>query len=1065
MSFFVSHHEEQNRYCAVINNKVTFLDFTIHQHLPLAAQTGADNISNAPVASSASIISKPQLVVAAQVPIDLAPEGRFDEAAITVPTCMTVSPEVRHGLRRCVVGFDSGFIHLYSNVKLTGPESRLPPISWTNLSSASTHNHHVQPPNSIRDGVETVTWVPQMSAIVACYSSNKMGLISLDSGSNGMTVKNTFTAPQLVSTSDWLDAIQWCLCGSAQTNGNVYAFDPRSKSFAATFQKSAEYVCCHPTESLFATFSRLSNRTGQVVLWDARQPSQPMQIRPVNRQFPRNEASAAMSWKNSLGDFTLCLASLDDPVLRFIKFMPNFNEDGSRPQSWRSSETQLLHKLTATPLPNVEWASVQPQQLQHEPVKSPRRLVSSGGANSAELCDEVEGGYCSHQPAPFRVGLRTGAGARPVVVVLNPVGLATIIDPVPSVPQLAWSPSGELFVSHSCTVYRAKYDNSSLPSAPPSIPDPSLLMAQRLQSGFGVSSQRNLAAAERDGDDVARTFWRYVSLMQQAHVVGTTGPVPGIISLVGGSIPSLTSLVEQRVLPQHHRCQTNQAVNDPRRLLILEALGWLPPLEPDDLSFSRRDDVEKHAAIYIFHGMPQHAAKLLMKHAAIHPSFAALSILITVNYTSPSGSSGSSSSPSAPSGARGASSSQTVRPLSSLSSDVSATFFNSLGRWLVAAFAYLTKQPASSSASSSIPQPATLSSSSNLVLSSAANSSVSSSSSSTAHIYDDKNLDICDRIAAATVLHRETEKLVSVLKSVHLVELQRNNSASAFLVNIMLCGMNDETQQSFGQRYVDYQCDVQLPLFVFSRLSFAPWLETRNKLSSPWGRWAQAYKDYLQGSGDLNAWAAFEADCSDVFLSSNASHEGLLAEGGRQRSGGMFDGATRVRKQSVDPNAGVAIGSGGVGNTGGCICGVDHFHYAYEGGSSGGCSPCSRGGDSRHMPTCSVCLERVRISPSSAVFSNMALSSGRGEGSSSAATPPLTPTSPNILLPSSPHPGNEAAAGASDDSASSSWLSFCSSCMHGGHLVHLRTWFAKHQKCPIPGCRCFCHSDAAPFKA
>eukprot|EP00961_Rhodomonas_salina_P208990 2820449-Rhodomonas_salina.1 len=32
----------------------------------------------------------------------------------------------------------------------------------------------------------------------------------------------------------------------------------------------------------------------------------------------------------------------------------------------------------------------------------------------------------------------------------------------------------------------------------------------------------------------------------------------------------------------------------------------------------------------------------------------------------------------------------------------------------------------------------------------------------------------------------------------------------------------------------------------------------------------------------------------------------------------------------------------------------------------------------------------------------------------------------------------------------------CAKCGHGGHVAHLRTWFAKYSKCPTGcGCQCF----------
>ncbi|KAJ1719283.1 hypothetical protein LPJ53_005931 [Coemansia erecta] len=36
------------------------------------------------------------------------------------------------------------------------------------------------------------------------------------------------------------------------------------------------------------------------------------------------------------------------------------------------------------------------------------------------------------------------------------------------------------------------------------------------------------------------------------------------------------------------------------------------------------------------------------------------------------------------------------------------------------------------------------------------------------------------------------------------------------------------------------------------------------------------------------------------------------------------------------------------------------------------------------------------------------------------------------------------------------WFSWCQTCGHGGHVAHMQSWFATHEKCPIPGCECEC---------
>ncbi|KAJ1731418.1 hypothetical protein LPJ61_002546 [Coemansia biformis] len=38
----------------------------------------------------------------------------------------------------------------------------------------------------------------------------------------------------------------------------------------------------------------------------------------------------------------------------------------------------------------------------------------------------------------------------------------------------------------------------------------------------------------------------------------------------------------------------------------------------------------------------------------------------------------------------------------------------------------------------------------------------------------------------------------------------------------------------------------------------------------------------------------------------------------------------------------------------------------------------------------------------------------------------------------------------------SQWFSWCQTCGHGGHVVHMQSWFATHSVCPVPACNCEC---------
>lgn len=44
-----------------------------------------------------------------------------------------------------------------------------------------------------------------------------------------------------------------------------------------------------------------------------------------------------------------------------------------------------------------------------------------------------------------------------------------------------------------------------------------------------------------------------------------------------------------------------------------------------------------------------------------------------------------------------------------------------------------------------------------------------------------------------------------------------------------------------------------------------------------------------------------------------------------------------------------------------------------------------------------------------------------------------------------------------------SWFTWCQSCRHGGHLVHINEWFKTHTECPVTCCNCHCFSIDLPL--
>jgi hypothetical protein len=77
----------------------------------------------------------------------------------------------------------------------------------------------------------------------------------------------------------------------------------------------------------------------------------------------------------------------------------------------------------------------------------------------------------------------------------------------------------------------------------------------------------------------------------------------------------------------------------------------------------------------------------------------------------------------------------------------------------------------------------------------------------------------------------------------------------------------------------------------------------------------------------------------------------------------------------------------------------------------------------RHLPRCAVCLEIVGLPHKQEEYTG----SGGGEGKGAGVFP-----------------------------------TFCLRCEHVLHLDHARAWFARHQECPVPECRCKCNFRANP---
>ncbi len=92
-----------------------------------------------------------------------------------------------------------------------------------------------------------------------------------------------------------------------------------------------------------------------------------------------------------------------------------------------------------------------------------------------------------------------------------------------------------------------------------------------------------------------------------------------------------------------------------------------------------------------------------------------------------------------------------------------------------------------------------------------------------------------------------------------------------------------------------------------------------------------------------------------------------------------------------------------------------------------GCSACRK-----LLPRCSVCLLSMDIvvPPSNTVLLRQ---------SSIRATHTHTLQTPHNTL----NPIN-------------TWFTWCQSCRHGGHNIHIQQWFEQHNVCPVSNCNCNC---------
>jgi len=160
----------------------------------------------------------------------------------------------------------------------------------------------------------------------------------------------------------------------------------------------------------------------------------------------------------------------------------------------------------------------------------------------------------------------------------------------------------------------------------------------------------------------------------------------------------------------------------------------------------------------------------------------------------------------------------------------------------------------------------------------------------------------------------------------------------------------------------------------------------------------------------------------------------ILSGGGGSGGGG---GAGRA-------GGGSESGGGGLGGGGGANPFTEKMVAA---GIS--CPTCKR-----HLPRCVVCLEVVGM-PRSDLRSEI---SGAGFGSSSVSSRGGGGMGSSGMIGGGGIGGDLAA----EVRMAARFPTFCLRCEHVLHLDHARQWFARHQECPVPECRCKCNFRANP---
>lgn len=195
--------------------------------------------------------------------------------------------------------------------------------------------------------------------------------------------------------------------------------------------------------------------------------------------------------------------------------------------------------------------------------------------------------------------------------------------------------------------------------------------------------------------------------------------------------------------------------------------------------------------------------------------------------------------------------------------------------------------------------------------------------------------------------------------------------------------------------------------------------------------WRNAYRAYLQRHKAFYQRTKFEVESTKRSKRDHGSGRPTIKPPSRQIALRCVycDAETALLRSSSSATvSGNPTGGAGVGGTS-SIPGPFHAHggrhtpssstYSEKMATPGiACPNCKR-----HLPRCVVCLEVVGIP--------------RSDTPAAAADPEATRLA--LRFPT-----------------------FCLKCEHVLHLDHARQWFARHNECPVPECRCRCNFRANP---